>query len=282
MVFNWFPGHMEKTRQQILQNLKWTDLIIEIVDSRAPFSSLNPLIEQLMKAKKRLVILSKIDLCDPLKLKLWETYFNEKRINFIKLNLLEQNAYSKVISKIKELTKFKRQREINRGIKPQPINVMVVGVPNVGKSTFINHILKRKIQKVGNQPGVTKIGLWIQISNQIFLYDSPGILWPNIKNPIVGRNLAIINSMKIKPHILQKAFFEMMDFFRHNYQNTHDIIKIINKTKDEKILDALWSFYFKNKAKNNNFEEIIINKFFLDLRDGKLGNYTFEIPDDFK
>ena len=281
MFYNWFPGHMEKTRQQILQNLKWVDLIIEIVDSRAPFSSLNPLIEQIMQSKKRLIILSKVDLCDPKKLLLWEQYFALQNLPFMTLNLLDQKAYAKVIKKAESLTQFKRDKEKKRGIKPQPINLMVVGVPNVGKSTFINNILKRKIQKVGNQPGVTRVGLWIQISNQMYLYDSPGILWPNIKNPIVGRNLTIINSMKIKPALLNKAFFEMMDFFRHHYQKTHPLIKLINTYGDEEIVDQLWTYYYRKRKKENNFEEIVINRFFIDLRDGKLGNLTFEVPTDF-
>ena len=277
---------MEKTRQQLVSNLKRSDLIIEVIDARAPFSSINPIITQLLNKKKHLVIISKIDMCDQKQFKLWSNYLKEEKINFLTLDLVNKFDFKKINQKINQISlesKLKwRKNDLLFNVNP-PINAMIVGVPNVGKSTLINKLIKKKTQKVGDLPGVTKIGVWVKVNDNLFLYDSPGILWPNINNHVVSRNLSIINSIKNSDVNLQYLFFETVIFLKKYYSNsTNKIFNIINNATTQSILDDMWEFYFKGQKKPSNFEKNVVDKFFNDLRKGKLGKFTFDIFSEFK
>lgn len=196
MKINWYPGHMKKTRESIEKNLKMVDLVYELIDARAPRSSQNPLIEAIVGDKPRIVILNKADLADQNANKEWQEYFEENNISSVMVNSMQGKGVDKLIDLSYEVTAEKRKAYEKRGIINRPIRVMIIGIPNVGKSTLINSLSGRRGAKVGNRPGVTKTNQWIKIKGKLELLDTPGILWPKFEDPKVGLNLAFTGAIK--------------------------------------------------------------------------------------
>lgn len=193
----WFPGHMAKTERQISADIKLVDVVIELLDARIPVSSANPRLADLTGNKKRLILLNKSDLSDPDENRRWQSYFKTKGLSSLCINSTANNQYTKAIySEILKLCSDKMERNKRKGIKNTTIRAMVVGIPNVGKSTLINSISNKAAAKTGNKPGVTKSNQWIRLNKDIELLDTPGILWPKFENEIVGRHLAFIGSIK--------------------------------------------------------------------------------------
>lgn len=196
MNIQWYPGHMTKTKRMIVEHLKMVDLIIEILDARIPMSSRNPDIDTLTKNKPRIIILNKTDMADPAKTNQWKQYFNQKGHKVIFVNSINGKGVKEVTVVAKEIMQDKIQRDVQRGRVNRPIRAMVVGIPNVGKSTFINKLVGKASAKTGDKPGVTRGKQWIKVKNDIELLDTPGILWPKFEDENVALKLAFTGSIK--------------------------------------------------------------------------------------
>lgn len=210
---NWYPGHMKKTRELIQENLKAVDLVVEIVDSRIPLSSRNPIIDELISGKKRVVILGKCDLADKHATDEWKYYF--EAAGDIALPIDSRNG-DNIKAFYKVLDKYQIERNKARALK-RPLRMMIVGVPNVGKSSFINRLIGKKSAKTGDRPGVTKGKQWVTLENGMQLLDTPGILWPKFEDPHVGLNLAFCGSIKDEILNVQDLAYELLKVLRSNY-----------------------------------------------------------------
>ena len=215
---HWFPGHMAKARRLIEEKIKLIDIVIEIIDARIPYSSKNPMMDQLVHNKKKILVLSKVDLADVNKTKEWVQYYEKQGYQVIVSNLLSFKEFNKIVSEMKIELADKREKDQKRGLKERPIRALVAGIPNVGKSTFINKMAKRNSTKTGDKAGVTKALQWIKIANDFELLDSPGILWPKLDDKQVALNLALTGA--IKDEILPKEYlcFEALKFLNIHYQ----------------------------------------------------------------
>ena len=212
-----YPGHMTKAKRQMQEDLKLIDLIIELVDARIPLSSRNPDIDELGKNKARLILLNKSDLADERYNEQWSAYFQKKGFYVVKVNAKSGAGLKSIQGVIQEACKAKIERDRRRGIKNRPIRAMVVGIPNVGKSTFINSYAGKACAKTGNKPGVTKGKQWIRLNKTLELLDTPGILWPKFEDQEVGKRLAFIGSIKDEILNLEELSLELLDYIRTNY-----------------------------------------------------------------
>ena len=217
MNYQWYPGHMTKARRMMEENIKLIDLVIEVVDARIPMSSRNPDIDNLAKNKARLILLNKSDLSDERLNQQWIDYFAQKGVLCLKLNSRSGVGIKQMNSAIERACHEKIERDKKKGIMNRPVRAMVVGIPNVGKSTFINAYAGRACAKTGNKPGVTKGKQWIKLSKTVELLDTPGILWPKFDSEIVGRNLALIGSMNDEVINIEDLAFEAVTFLKNNY-----------------------------------------------------------------
>ena len=217
MDIQWYPGHMAKAKRLIMENLKLVDIVIEILDARVPISSRNPDVDNIIGNKPRLIVLNKFDLSDPTINKEWEDYYNKKGINNIFINSITGRGIDKVINTLVFMMKEKMQSLAQRGRKYKPIRCMIIGIPNVGKSTFINKIAGKSSAKTGSKPGVTKGKQWIRLNQQIELLDTPGILWPKFEDKEVGIRLAWIGSIKDEILDQEELAFRLLDFLKTSY-----------------------------------------------------------------
>ncbi len=195
MNVQWYPGHMAKAKRMMQENIKLIDVIIELVDARIPYSSKNPDVDQLAKGKSRVILLNKYDMADPVATGAWKSYYESKGYFVALVNSKNGNGVKQVKDVVFQACEAKLERDWKRGILNRPVRAMVVGIPNVGKSTFINSFVGRASAKTGNKPGVTKGKQWIRLSNHIELLDTPGILWPKFEDQAVGLRLAMIGSI---------------------------------------------------------------------------------------
>ncbi len=196
MQFQWYPGHMTKAKRQMQEDIKLIDLVIELVDARIPLGSRNPDIDELGKNKARLILMNKADLADDAISREWAAFFKEKGCHVVMLDARSKAAMKQVTAVVLEACREKIERDRKRGIKNRPVRAMVVGIPNVGKSTFINSYAGRACAKTGNKPGVTKGKQWIRLNKNVELLDTPGILWPKFEDQTVGLHLALIGAIK--------------------------------------------------------------------------------------
>lgn len=217
MNLQWYPGHMTKAKRQMQEDLKLIDLIIELVDARIPLSSRNPDIDELGKNKSRLILLNKSDLADEKYNEKWTKYFQQKGFFVLKVNARSGAGLKAIQGVITEACKEKIERDRRRGIKNRPIRAMVVGIPNVGKSTFINSYAGKACTKTGNKPGVTKGKQWIRLNKSLELLDTPGILWPKFEDQEVGKRLAYIGSIKDEILNLEELSLLLLEYIRENY-----------------------------------------------------------------
>lgn len=203
MNIQWYPGHMTKARRNMERDVKLVDLVIELRDARAPYSTENPDIKKLSGGKKRLILLNKADLADPAVTKLWIEHYKKLGIEALSLDARNRDFLSAIRSSVARLSAEKIERDKRRGItEARPVKALICGIPNIGKSTFINSVLGRASAKTGNKPGVTKGNQWITVSNEFMLLDTPGVLWPKFDDEAVGINLSLIGS--INDEILNK------------------------------------------------------------------------------
>ncbi len=196
MTIQWFPGHMAKARREVSEKLKLVDIIFELVDARLPLSSRNPMIDQVINQKPRLLILNKQDMADEAETRKWLAYFEERGHKAVAINSLEGKGLQVVTKAAQDILADKWARMKMKGMKPRAIRAMIVGIPNVGKSTLINRLAKKNIAKTGNTPGVTKAQQWIKVGKELELLDTPGILWPKFEDQEVGYKLALTGAIK--------------------------------------------------------------------------------------
>lgn len=196
MTIQWFPGHMAKARREVQEKLKLVDIIFELIDARLPLSSRNPMIDEVINQKPRLLILNKADMADETETHKWVQYFANKGHMAVAINSLDGKGLQKVIKAAQEILADKWARMKAKGMKPRAIRAMIVGIPNVGKSTLINRLAKKNIAKTGNTPGVTKAQQWIKVGKELELLDTPGILWPKFEDQEVGLKLALTGAIK--------------------------------------------------------------------------------------
>ena len=217
MQFQWYPGHMTKAKRQMQEDIKLVDLVIELVDARIPVSSRNPDIDTLGKGKARLILLNKSDLADERKNEGWTEFFKKKGYYVVRMDARNKGSMKQVSAIIAEACKEKTERDLRRGIKNRPVRAMVVGIPNVGKSTFINTFAGKACAKTGNKPGVTKGKQWIRLNKNVELLDTPGILWPRFENQEVGQRLAMIGSMNDEVLNLDELALDTIKFLLKEY-----------------------------------------------------------------
>lgn len=283
---NWYPGHMAKTKRQIIEDMKLVDVVIELLDARIPKSSQNPDIQGMLKNKKKIVILNKSDLADEKETKKWIEYFKKKNILAIDVDSNQGKGIKQVSQAIEKIMEDELKIQNSKGRIRKTIRVMIVGIPNVGKSSFINRISKKTTMTVGNKPGVTRQKQWIRIGNQIELLDTPGVLWPKFESEEVGLNLAYTGS--IKEEILEKTeiTYNLLKFLDENYSsNLYAKYKIseqeIDEIKDnpQYTLELMYLIGKKRGAliSGGNIDEEKVAKIILDdFKNGRIGKITLE------
>jgi ribosome biogenesis GTPase A len=217
LTIQWFPGHMAKARRQVTEKLKLIDIIFELVDARLPLSSRNPMIDEIILHKPRLVLLNKADMADKQVTKEWIHYFREKNITALAINSHTGTGMKEIVTAAQGILAEKFERYKARGAKPGAIRAMIVGIPNVGKSTLINRLAKKNIAKTGNTPGVTKAQQWIKVGKELELLDTPGILWPKFEDQEVGQKLALTGAIKDAVLNLEDVALFGINFLEEKY-----------------------------------------------------------------
>lgn len=217
MHFQWYPGHMTKARRMMQENIKLIDLMVELVDARVPYSSKNPDIDELARNKSRLIILNKTDMADAQVTKEWEEYYKEKGFFVAKVNSQKGAGIKEVKKLVEEACREKKERDRKRGILNRPVRAMVAGIPNVGKSTFINSFAGKACTKTGNKPGVTRGKQWIRLNKNVELLDTPGILWPKFEDQKVGERLACIGSIKDDLLNMEELALILITYLKERY-----------------------------------------------------------------
>ena len=280
MDIQWYPGHMTSARRMMQENIKLIDIVIELLDARVPGASKNPDIDQLAKGKFRLLLFNKVDLADPAVTKRWKEYYEKQGFRVLLLDSRNRKDASAVGKAVQEVCKEKIERDRRKGIVGRPIKAMIVGIPNVGKSTFINSFAGKASAKTGNKPGVTKGKQWIRISKDMDLLDTPGILWPKFENPQVGMALGWIGS--INDDILEKTglAYELLTFLQKYYCNLlSDRYKITEGMSSEEGLAQIADVRKCIKKGNEPDIDKAAKCLLDDLRSGKLGRITLEYPE---
>ena len=216
-VINWFPGHMQKTRRQMQENLKLVDIVIELRDARLPLSSANPMIEEIIGQKPRLLVLTKRDMADPKVLNDWLRYFKAHGIEVLAIDATHDDLKKLIVPTVKELLRDKLERAKARGIRKKVLRAMICGIPNVGKSTFINGIVKKRAAKVENRPGVTRSLSWIRLNEDLELLDTPGVLWPRLEDQKAAKKLVLIGSIKDEVVDLDAVVSSALLYLKEHY-----------------------------------------------------------------
>ena len=282
MTIQWFPGHMAKARREVTEKLKLVDIIFELVDARLPQSSRNPMIDEIIQHKPRLVILNKADMADQYRTNEWLAYFADKGIKAVAVNAHQGTGLKSIMSGAQEVLKDKIDKMKARGIKPRAIRAMIVGIPNVGKSTLINRLAGKNIAKTGNMPGVTKAQQWIKVGKELELLDTPGILWPKFEDQEVGYKLAVTGAIKDTILNLHDIAIYGLHFLEKAYparlKERYDLEEI-----PEEIVEAFDQIGAKRGClagrglvDYDKTAELIIR----DIRTEKFGRLTFERPNE--
>lgn len=275
MTIQWFPGHMNKAKREVSEKLKYVDIVFELVDARLPQSSRNPLLGQIIQHKPRLLILNKADLADSQETKKWLDFYHKQGISAIAINAKEDNAKKILLKASQTVLKEKRERDKARGIKERAIRGMVLGIPNVGKSTLLNRLVGKKIAATGNKPGVTKGQQWLKITGSLELLDTPGILWPKFEDPKVAQTLAVSGAIKDQLLHLDDLALFALEFLGKNYpeslKNRYGFTEeILADTPVNQLL-----FLTKNRGFKDDYDKGA-NLLLQEIRNGKLGPITFD------
>ena len=283
MNYQWYPGHMTKAVRMMQENIMLIDLVIELVDARTPMSSKNPDIDSLAGNKARVILLNKADLADPAGNAAWTEYFKKKGFHVLEINARTGAGVRAVQGLVQEACKEKIERDRRRGIKNRPIRAMVVGIPNVGKSTFINAFAGKGCTKTGNKPGVTKGKQWIRLNQNLELLDTPGILWPRFENQQVGERLAMIGSINDEILHADELAAAILIYLQKYYQG-----KIRERYETEESGDAyamLKEISIQRKCFLKGEEPDLLRTSRIivdDFRGGRLGRITLESPEEWK
>jgi ribosome biogenesis GTPase A len=277
MNYQWYPGHMTKAIRSMQEDIKLIDLVIEIVDARIPVSSRNPDIDKLAQGKGRLILLNKSDLADNKANKEWLEYYKLQNIQALLIDSRKSTGLKDIQKAVNEACSAKIEGDRKRGIKNRPLRAMVCGIPNVGKSTFINAISKKAATKTGNKPGVTKGKQWIRLNQTLELLDTPGILWPKFEDNTVGMHIAMIGSINDEILHVDELAADIIDFMKNNYGG-----RLAERYSVEEVSDNFAILEAIGKARGclikggeidyTKASNIVIDEF----RSGKLGNITIE------
>lgn len=288
MTIQWFPGHMAKARRQIEEKLKMIDIVIELLDARIPMSSRNPMIDEILASKRRVVVLNKADLADPLLTDQWVRYFDDKGLTAIAVDSQSGKNVHSIISASKRILQDKIDAQIRKGMNPRAIRGLIVGIPNVGKSTLINRLAGRSIAKTGDRPGVTKAQQWIKVGTEMELLDTPGILWPKFEDETVGLRLAatgaikeeILNVEDVAFYAVKELLVHYEDALRERYDIDYDQPDLHNPHEIVDIMEEIG----RKRGCLQSGGRIDLEKASLvilrDLRSGRLGKISFDRPDE--
>ena len=278
MNYQWYPGHMTKAKRMMQEDIKLIDLVIELVDARAPLSSRNPDIDTLAQNKSRLILLNKSDLADPKANAAWTKYFKEKGFFVLEINARSGAGIKNINGMVAQACKEKIERDRKRGIVNRPVRAMVVGIPNVGKSTFINSFAGKACTKTGNKPGVTKGKQWIRLNKSLELLDTPGILWPKFEDQKVGMRLAFLGSINDEIIITSELALDLIGCLRKLYPDA--IPNRYGFEMPDKDIDVLTEIAKARKCYGKG-EQLDYDKasalLIEDFRSGKLGQLTLEV-----
>lgn len=278
MSIQWFPGHMAKARNEIIEKIKVVDIVYVLLDARIPYSSNNPMINEILTNKKKLYILTKLDMADHSVTKEWENYFRSQNIPCLVVDSISGINVKKIEILSREVLKEKIERDLSKGMKMRPIRAMIVGIPNVGKSTLINRLVNKKVTNVGNKPGVTKAQQWIRINQNIELLDTPGVLWPKFEDETVGIHLALTGAIKDEVLKKEELVFYLLKYLRKNYPNNLlDKYQIDIKESNEEFdcIEYVTEFVKKYHIKNDDYDrcyDIILN----DFKNGRIGKISLD------
>ncbi|GAX91423.1 ribosome biogenesis GTPase YlqF [Effusibacillus lacus] len=282
MAIQWFPGHMAKARREVTEKLKLVDVVYELLDARIPLSSRNPMMNEITQQKPRVVLLNKADLADPEITKEWVAFFDSQGTPAVPIVATEGSGFAKIESEAKRLVAPKLEAMMKKGIRPRAIRAMILGIPNVGKSSLINRMAKRNIAKTGDKPGVTKAQQWIKVGKEFELLDTPGILWPKFEDPEVGLRLAATGA--IKDEVLeadkQEISYFLVKWLREQYPGVLE-----NRYKLDILPEEPWDTVLEIGKKRGLVraggvidEEGASNLILREFRAGMLGKISLERP----
>lgn len=276
MSINWYPGHMAKTKREIKEHIDLIDIVYEVIDARIPKSSKNKDVDNLIKNKPRVLIMTKFDLCDEDNTKIWKKYYEEQGYKVVMLDLIKNPNLEPIFAETTKLLKELNEKRKAKGLKERKARALILGIPNVGKSTLINRLVGKKATNVGNKPGITKKLEWIRINNQIELLDTPGILWPKLDNEIVALNLASMTAIKEEILDIEEVAIyiinKMLELYpeqikaRYNLGSETDIVEILDKIGQK--IGAI-------RNHETDYEKVYTTVL-KDLREGYLGKVTFD------
>lgn len=278
---NWYPGHMAKTRRLIEENLKYIDAVVEIIDARIPLSSRNPCFDDMIKTKPRLVIMNKSDLADPAMTDKWCTYFSKSITKVISVSCETNSGVNKIEPALKEMFADRIKLDNERGIT-RPIRIMIIGIPNVGKSTLINRISKRAITKTGDRPGVTRQKQWVRLKDGLEMLDTPGILQPKFEDQEVAKRLAFTGAIKDEIIETELLSYELLEYLRDNYQEElktrYKVSEDLSDKKGYEILEIIGKrrglVISGGEIDMERAANIVLDEF----RAAKIGRVTLETP----
>lgn len=282
MNINWYPGHMKKTRESIESNLSMVDVVFELIDARIPNSSRNPVIDSILQNKPRIIVLNKADLANNAANKKWQDFFENKGFNVVLLNSITGKGIDELIKKTIEANKNRQESYEKRGVLNRPIRVMILGIPNVGKSTLINSLSGRKGARVGNKPGITKSNQWIKTKGNLELLDTPGILWPKFEDKQVGLNLAFTGAIKDEILDMETLALKFIEEMIKNYpellEKRYDFE--INDDSPLNIMEKIGArrgcIIRGGEIDYTKVSNIILDEF----RKGIIGNISLELPEE--
>lgn len=275
-IIQWFPGHMAKALRQVKENLKSVDIVLELVDARLPESSRNPQLAEVLQDKPSIIVLTKMDLADPTETKRWINYYESMGQPAIAVNSNSGNL--KIIEKkIKEILADKLQSRKEKGIQNQKLRAMCIGIPNVGKSTLLNHLVKKNVAQTGNRPGVTKAQQWLKAGKDLQLLDTPGILWPKFEDPLVGKKLALTGAIKDTLYAKDDVALYAVEHFIHtNPAALAQRYRLTQSELEDTTVETLLAI-----TRNMGFKEDYdraSERLIFEIRKGKLGRYTLDKP----
>ncbi|MGG3889046.1 ribosome biogenesis GTPase YlqF [Metabacillus fastidiosus] len=284
MAIQWFPGHMAKARRQVTEKLKYIDIVFELVDARLPMSSRNPMIDEIVSVKPRIVLLNKADMADEKVTNEWIAYFKQQDIHALAIDSQTGTGLKQIITLSKVILREKFDRLAAKGVKPRAIRALIIGIPNVGKSTLINRLANKNIAKTGNRPGVTTAQQWVKVGKELELLDTPGILWPKFEDQLVGLKLATTGAIKDTILNLQEITVYALKFLKENYPERLKERYGIEQFDDEDIVPLFDEIGKKRGClmsggyiDYDKTSELVLRE----LRSEKLGRLTFETPADF-
>ena len=273
---NWYPGHMAKTKREIKERIDLIDIVIELIDSRIPMSSKNKDIDNLIGNKPRVLVMTKIDLCDMDITSKWKKYYEELGYNVVEVDLLNNKNVNKILDVINDIGKSLNEKRNSKGLKPRRTRILVLGIPNVGKSTLINRLVGKKATNVGNRPGVTKNLEWIRINKDIELLDTPGILWPKFDNQEIALNLASMTAIKEEILDTEEIAFYIVKKLKNNYpDNLKDRYNLDKINDDLEVIEDIGRRIGAIRNKEIDYDRVY-STILKDLREGYLGNVTFD------